>query len=154
MQRGAPLPGISISAEQARALDLTPKAISAALVGLKSKIATFQVQRLVNEYPQEPLTAILPGVALSQLWDLIGIAENALLIVAVFVVVVGLFGMLTALLTSLNERRREMAILRSVGARPAHVFTLVMGEAGFLTLLAAGGSFFKARGAASDGTVE
>jgi putative ABC transport system permease protein len=134
-QRGAPLPGISISAEQARALDLTPKAISAALVGLKSKIATFQVQRLVNEYPQEPLTAILPGVALSQLWDLIGIAENALLIVAVFVVVVGLFGMLTALLTSLNERRREMAILRSVGARPAHVFTLVMGEAGFLTLL-------------------
>ncbi|MGD8957541.1 MAG: ABC transporter permease, partial [Chromatiaceae bacterium] len=134
-QRGAPLPGISISAGQARALDLTPKAISAALVGLKSKIATFQVQRLVNEYPQEPLTAILPGVALSQLWDLIGIAENALLIVAVFVVVVGLFGMLTALLTSLNERRREMAILRSVGARPAHVFTLVMGEAGFLTLL-------------------
>ncbi|MGB5467458.1 MAG: ABC transporter permease [Sedimenticolaceae bacterium] len=134
-QRGAPLPGISISAEQARALDLTPKAISAALVGLKSKIATFQVQRIVNEYPQEPLTAILPGVALSQLWDLIGIAENALLIVAIFVVVVGLFGMLTALLTSLNERRREMAILRSVGARPAHVFTLVMGEAGFLTLL-------------------
>jgi putative ABC transport system permease protein len=134
-QRGAPLPGVSISAEQARALDLTPKAISAALVGLKSKVATFQVQRLVNEYPQEPLTAILPGVALSQLWDLIAIAENALLIVAIFVVVVGLFGMLTALLTSLNERRREMAILRSVGARPAHVFTLVMGEAGFLTLL-------------------
>ena len=134
-RRGAPLPGISISAEQARALDLTPKAISAALVGLKSKIATFQVQRLVNEYPEEPLTAILPGVALSQLWDLIGIAENALLIVAIFVVVVGLFGMLTALLTSLNERRREMAILRSVGARPGHVFTLVMGEAGFLTLL-------------------
>lgn len=134
-QRGAPLPRISISAEQVRALDLTPKAISAALIGLKSKIATFQVQRLVNEYPQEPLTAILPGVALGQLWDLIGIAENALLIVAIFVVVVGLFGMLTALLTSLNERRREMAILRSVGARPAHVFTLVMGEAGFLTLL-------------------
>jgi putative ABC transport system permease protein len=134
-QRGAPLPGVSISAEQARALDLTPEAISAALVGLKSKIATFQVQRQVNEYPQEPLTAILPGVALSQLWDLIGIAENALLMVAIFVVVVGLFGMLTALLTSLNERRREMAILRSVGARPAHVFTLVMGEAGFLTLL-------------------
>jgi putative ABC transport system ATP-binding protein len=70
-----------------------------------------------------------------QLWGLIGIAENALLIVSVFVVVVGLFGMLTALLTSLNERRREMAILRSVGARPAHVFSLIMGEAGFLTLL-------------------
>lgn len=134
-QSGAPIPGVSISAEQARAMDLTPKAITAALVGLTSKIATFHVQRFINDYPEEPLSAILPGVALSQLWDLIGIAENALLIVSAFVVVVGLFGMLTALLTSLNERRREMAILRSVGARPSHVFALIMGEAGFLTLL-------------------
>jgi putative ABC transport system permease protein len=136
-QAGAPMPGIAISAAQARSMDLTPKAITGALVGLKSKVATFQVQRWVNDYPEEPLSAILPGVALSQLWSLIGIAENALLIVSVFVVVVGLFGMLTALLTSLNERRREMAILRSVGARPGHVFALIMGEAGFLTLLGA-----------------
>ncbi|MDJ0873287.1 MAG: ABC transporter permease [Gammaproteobacteria bacterium] len=134
-QSGAPIPGVSISAEQARGMDLTPKVITAALVGLKSKVATFRVQRFINDYPEEPLSAILPGVALSQLWDLIGVAENALLIVSVFVVVVGLFGMLTALLTSLNERRREMAILRSVGARPGHVFALIMGEAGFLTLL-------------------
>ncbi len=134
-QSGAPIPGVSISAEQARKMDLTPKVITAALVGLKSKVATFKVQRFINDYPEEPLSAILPGVALSQLWDLIGIAENALLIVSAFVVVVGLFGMLTALLTSLNERRREMAILRSVGARPGHVFALIMGEAGFLTLL-------------------
>lgn len=134
-QGGAPVPGLSISAEQTRRMNLTPKAITGALVGLKSKIATFQVQRFINDYPEEPLSAILPGVALTQLWELIGIAENALLIVSAFVVVVGLFGMLTALLTSLNERRREMAILRSVGARPGHVFALIMGEAGFLTLL-------------------
>jgi len=132
---GAPIPGLSVSAEQARQMDLTPKAITAALVGLKSRIATFQVQRFINDYPEEPLSAILPGVALSELWGLVGVAENALLLVSAFVVVVGLFGMLTALLTSLEERRREMAILRSVGARPAHVFGLIMGEAGFLTLL-------------------
>lgn len=134
-QGGAPIPGVTVTAEQTRKMRLEPKAITAALVGLKSKISTFQVQRYINDYRREPLTAILPGVALSQLWDLIGIAENALLIVSVFVVVVGLFGMLTALLTSLNERRREMAILRSAGARPGHVFTLIMGEAGFLTLI-------------------
>ncbi len=136
-QSGAPTPGVKTSAEQARQMDLTPKAITAALVGLKSRIATFHVQRAVNEYPKEPLSAILPGVALSQLWNLIGIAENALIIVSAFVVVVGLIGMLTALLMSLNERRREMAILRSVGARPGHVFALIMGEAGFLTLIGA-----------------
>jgi putative ABC transport system permease protein len=101
---GAPIPGMSISAEQARKMDLTPKVITAALIGLKSRIATFQVQRFVNDYPEEPLSAILPGVALSELWGLVGVAENALLLVSVFVVVVGLFGMLTALLTSLEER--------------------------------------------------
>ena len=134
-QDGAPARGRAITAEKARDMDLKPEALTAVLVGLRSKIATFQVQRFVNEYPEEPLAAVLPGVALSELWSLIGVAENALLVVSAFVVVVGLFGMLTALLTSLNERRREMAILRSVGARPGHVFALIMGEAGFLTLL-------------------
>ena len=76
--------------------------------------------------------AIIPGVALSQLWNLVGIADTALMIVAAFVVLAGLLGMLTAILTSLNERRREMAILRSVGARPRHVFTLLIAEAGML----------------------
>lgn len=110
-----------------RAIDLTPKAITAALVGLTSHISTFQVQRFVNDFRQEPLMAILPGVALAELWGLIAVGEQALLLVSGFVVVAGLFGLLTALLTSLNERRREMSILRSVGARPAHVFSLSLG---------------------------
>lgn len=126
---------MTIPAERARTLGLTPRAVTAVLTGLKSKIATFQAQRFVNDYRQEPLSAILPGVTLSQLWSLVGIVENALLIISVFVVVVGLFGMLPAVLTSLNERRREMAILRSVGACPRQVFALIMGEAGFLGLL-------------------
>ncbi|MCP4398233.1 MAG: ABC transporter permease [bacterium] len=129
------IPGFTISAEEAHELDLQPQAITAFLAGLKSRVAAFQVQRFVNEYRNEPLLAILPGVALQELWGLIGVAERILLVVSGFVVLVGLFGMLTALLTSLNERRREMAILRSVGARPAHVFALIMGEAGFLTLV-------------------
>jgi putative ABC transport system permease protein len=136
-QGGAPVPGARVSADAVRALDLTPKAVTAALVGLKSKVATFQVQRFVNDYREEPLTAILPGVALAELWGLVGVAEGALLVVSACVVVVGLFGMLTALLTGLNERRRELAILRSVGARPGHLFGLILGEALFLTGLGA-----------------
>jgi putative ABC transport system permease protein len=50
------------------------------------------------------------------------------------VALAGLLGMLAAILTSLNERRREMAILRSVGARPRHVFGLLVLEAGFLAV--------------------
>jgi putative ABC transport system permease protein len=134
-KNGAPLPGYSISSDQVVNMNLTPKAITAFLVGLKSRIAAFKVQRFVNEYPKEPLLAILPGVALQELWDLIGVAENALFAVSGFVVIVGLSGMLIALMTSLNERRREMAILRSVGARPLHVFSLIVGESALLTFL-------------------
>ena len=129
----SPMTGISISADQARRVNLTPRAITAFLVKLDSPIATFKVQRLINQYRGEPLTAILPGVALQQLWELIGIAEKALIAVSAFVVVVGLLGMSTALMTSLNERRREMAILRSLGARPIHVFSLIIGEAILVT---------------------
>ena len=134
-KEGAPIPGMSISPDKVLTMDLTPKAITAFFVGLKSRVAAFGVQRFVNAYPQEPLLAILPGAALQELWDLIGVAEKALLAVSGFVVVVGLSGMLIALMTSLNERRREMAILRSVGARPLHVFSLIVGESAMLTFV-------------------
>jgi putative ABC transport system permease protein len=126
------MPGQRVSAGEARAMDLTPQSITAFMVGMRSKVMTFTMQRAVNEYRLEPLLAIIPGVALSQLWELVGVADRALMIVAAFVVLAGLLGMLTAILTSLNERRREMAILRSVGARARHVFTLLVAEAGLL----------------------
>ncbi len=66
---------------------------------------------------------------------MVGVADTALMIVAAFVVLAGLLGMLTAILTSLNERRREMAVLRSVGARPRHIFALLIAEAGLLAAL-------------------
>ena len=126
--------GQGVSAEQVRAMDLQPQAITAMLLGLKSRIATFALQREINEYRGEPLLAILPGVALQELWSLMSTAEKALFVVSLFVVLTGLIGMLTAILTSLNERRREMAILRSVGARPIHVAGLLILEAFSLAL--------------------
>ena len=134
-QHGAPAYGNrKVSAEQALKMDLQPKEITAMLLGLNSKIATFAVQREINQWRGEPLLAILPGVALQELWSLMGTAEKALFVVSLFVVLTGLIGMLTAILTSLNERRREMAILRSVGARPWHIAGLLILEAFTLAL--------------------
>ncbi|AEB60280.1 ABC transporter permease [Ectopseudomonas mendocina] len=134
-QNGMPARGAAqISADQARAMDLQPKQITAFMLGLNSKIATFSLQREINEFRGEPLLAILPGVALQELWSLMGTAEQALFVVSLFVVLTGLIGMLTAILTSLNERRREMAILRSVGARPWHIASLLVLEAFALAL--------------------
>lgn len=114
--------------------DLEPKQITAFLLGLKSRLATFQLQRSISNYRAEPLQAVLPGVALQELWSMVGIAENALLIISAFVVVSGLFGMLTVLLTGMNERRRELAILRAVGARPWQILVLLVMETALLTL--------------------
>ena len=112
--------------------------LSAILVGLQTRSAAVSIQRTINEHDHEPLTAIMPGVVLLEVWRMMNMVERILMIVSGFVVAVGLFSMLIILLTSLNERRREMAILRSVGARPAHIFVLIMGEAVFLTCLAIG----------------
>ena len=136
-ESGAPS-GMKVSVEHATKLNLQPKVITAFLVKLKSPIAIFGMQRSINEYREEPLSAILPGVALQELWNLIGVAEKSLITISVFVVVVGIVGMLTTLLTSLNERRREMAIFRSVGARPVHIFSLIVGEAVCVTLFGVG----------------
>lgn len=127
--------GNTPGAQQLQSRDFQPKQITAMMLGLKSKIQTFALQRQINTYTKEPLSAILPGVALHELWGMMSVAEQALMAVSAFVVIAGLLGMLSSLLTSLQERRREMAILRAMGARPRHVFSLLILEASSLTFI-------------------
>jgi putative ABC transport system permease protein len=133
-QNGAKVKGDGTSPEVIRGMDLQPQAVTALLVGLKSRATVFREQRAINNYRAEPLLAILPGVALAELWSLISVAEVALLIVSVCVVIAGLVNLISVLLAGLNERRREMAVLRSAGARPAHIFLLLCIESPVLTV--------------------
>lgn len=128
-QSGMRLPGQSVSADEARRADLTPKTITAFFVGLHSRLSAFSFQRAINDYPDEALLAVLPGVALQQLWSIVGVAEQAIRAIGYLVVAIGLCGLVTTLLSMLNERRREMAVLRAVGASPATVFALMVAEA-------------------------
>ncbi len=132
-----PRPGHDIEREHEHDMEAEPLAITAILLGVTSKLATLDIQRKVNTYEVEPLLAILPGATLQELWDSIGTLESALLAISVMVVGTGLLGMMTVSLAALNERRREMAILRSVGARPAHIFGLLVLESGILALAGA-----------------
>lgn len=121
-----------LSADAVRKMDLRPTAITAFLVGLKSKRAIFAVQREINDYRREPLMAILPGVALHELWSVVGMVEAALAAIAVCVLISAFLGMITMLLAGLNERRREIAVLRAVGAGPRHIALLLVSEAAAL----------------------
>lgn len=134
---GAKIPGQSTPADAIRQMELHPKAVTAALIGVKSRLQVFGLQRGINEYPQEPLLAILPGVALQELWQIVGIAETALVAVSAMVVVTALIGMMATIFSSLNERRREMAILRAMGARPRVILGLLVLEAAVMAAIGA-----------------
>lgn len=111
-----------------------PDQINAVFVGLNSRAQTLTMQRWISQYEEEPLTAVMPGAALLQLWSITGIAEKTLRIVAMAVVVAGVLGMLTMLSATLEARRREFAILRAVGATPGRIGTLILTEATLITL--------------------
>jgi len=134
---GAPLPGMKIAPEFARKFDLEPKFVTAALVGLKSRVAVFGVQRFVNSYEAEPLLAVLPGVALDELWAAVGLGERALLAISGLVALVSLASLVAVVLAGLNERRRELAVLRAVGAGPRQVLALLAAEGALVTLCGA-----------------
>ena len=122
--------------------ELQPKSITAFMLGLNSKIATFQVQRTINKYTPEPVVAILPGVALSELWGMISILENTLLLVSALIFIAACLGVSAMLLASMRERRREIQLLRIIGAPPYILFFLIQLEALLITLL----SFFLGAG--------
>ncbi len=102
--------------------------VTAVLVGLSSPITTLQVKRWVDEYEGEALLAILPGVALTQLWELVGNVESVLLGISVLILVSSLSGLNAMLLASMRERRREIEVLRSIGAPSSFILSLLMIE--------------------------
>ena len=128
-QGGARDPTRTTPAAELRRMDLTPAAVTAAMIGVDSPLQIFSLQRWINQYPEEPLLAVLPGVALQELWAIVGVAETALIGVSALVVVTALLGMAAMILSGLQERRREMAILRGLGAGPRTILGLLIAEA-------------------------
>jgi len=131
---GAKISGQNVPADVVRKLPLKPKSVTAMIVGLESRIAVFGTQRWINNYTEEPLLAILPGVALQELWSLVRVAEKALLMVSLFVIAAAFVGMVAVSLAGLTERRREIAILRATGAGFRNIFGLLFMEMALLTL--------------------
>ena len=125
-----------ISKEQFLNSGIEPKSITAIFVGLKSKLATFSFQRTINNFADEPLLAILPGVALSELWQMMSLLEKSLLLVASLVFVSACFGVSAVLLNSIRERKEEIRLLRIIGASPPFIFALIETETLVITLTA------------------
>lgn len=131
---GVPLSGMAVPADQVKQYNLTPKRVTAVLVGLKSRAAVFSVQRSIAEFEDEPLMAILPGVALDELWDVVGMGERGLLAMTLLVSLVSFAGLVAVITAGLDQRRRELAILRALGAGPRQILCLLALEGTLVTL--------------------
>lgn len=125
---GVPVPGAEIPAEYVTKFNLQPKSVTAVLLGLNNRAGVFRMQRELENRPNAALSAILPGVALSTLWQTVGVVERVLLFVAALVAVVSALGLTSVMLVTLGQRRRELAVLRSTGAGPRTVFGLLFLE--------------------------
>ena len=109
--------------------DLIPKEITAAVIKLKSPISIFKIQREINDYEYEALQAIIPGIVLTKLWQIVSVTENIMLSISAMVIVSALIGLIAILYSTLNNRRKEMALLRIVGASPRAILSLLIAEA-------------------------
>tara|TARA_B100001013_G_scaffold5234_1_gene3374 strand:- start:881 stop:2203 length:1323 start_codon:yes stop_codon:yes gene_type:complete len=126
---------IDVSSKDILEADLEPKTISAIFVSLKNRTKLFQFQREINSYKPEALTAVMPGITLSRLWKLTGNVDKAFKIITAFIILIALLGMMSMTIAGLNSRRREMAILRSVGASPGNIVGLLLSESVLISIL-------------------
>ena len=130
-----PLESEAISGKVLEKTALSIKGLSSFFVGLKSRINVLTLQREINAYKEEPLTAAIPAMVLAQFWKNLGYAKTSLQIISALVILVSLATMLISIYSSLNERRREMAIFRAIGIGPFRIFSLFLFESVLLTLL-------------------
>ena len=95
----------------------------------------FSVRRQIDALPNAGLMGVMPGVALDDLWSTMEVAENALLIISLGVLITTILGITATLLVSLENRRRELAIFRAIGAKPYQLLRLVLFEALLISLI-------------------
>ena len=111
-------------------------ALDGIFIGLTERRNVVRVQRKIADYEVEPLTAVIPGVTLAQIWQIIGIADRGFRAVSVLVIALVLLAMTAMTVLSTDSRRREMAILRALGASPSMLVGLILAEALFLAICA------------------
>ena len=128
------LDDIDLSSLPAEALD--PKTVTAAFVGLKSKITLFKFTKSIREYSKEAISAVIPGIALSELWSIVGLVDKGFQLLSWIIIAISLIAMVTLIIASLDNRKQEMTIYRANGASPKFLAIMVICESLVIGLVA------------------
>ena len=128
------LDDIDLSSLPADALE--PKTVTAAFVGLKSKITLFNFSKSIREYPKEAISAVIPGIALSELWSIVRLVDKGFQLLSWIIITISLIAMVTLIIASLDNRKQEMTIYRANGASPKFLAIMVICESLVIGLIA------------------
>ncbi|MBO6935517.1 MAG: ABC transporter permease [Deltaproteobacteria bacterium] len=114
----------------------TEPGLSAVLVFPRPGVHKVMLLSRLNRRPEIQVADVHEEIG--HLFDIVGSVDVLFLLVSILVIVVGLLSVLIALYNSMNERRREVAILRAIGAPRRWVLGSVVIEAALITAIGAG----------------
>jgi len=109
--------------------------VSAVMLKLKSPQDGFLLDQAINKQGKVATLAWPIGAVMAELFDKLGWMNRVLELVAYLVVTVAAASILASIYNSMNERRRELAILRALGARRTTVFACIVLEASTIAAL-------------------
>jgi putative ABC transport system permease protein len=107
--------------------DPDPGQVSSIVLKLRSPISAFPLYRELND--RQDAMAAFPAAEIRKLFDIVGNIDRLLLAQAILILVVAGVAIAVSIYNSMSERRREIAILRALGARRATIFSIVLLEA-------------------------
>lgn len=113
------------------------KEVSAVMLKLKSPAMGMQLQQTINTQGKAGTLAWPIGAVMAELFDKMGWIYKVLTLVANLVCVVAAASILASIYNTINERRREFAILRALGARRATVFAAIVMESATISAIGA-----------------
>ena len=107
--------------------------ITAILMKYKTKMAALSMPRTINE--QTNMQAVLPALEINRLFYMLGVGATTLKLIAGGIILMAGFSVFFVLYGRLKERKYELALMRSVGFRPIHLFSLLVFEGVILATL-------------------
>lgn len=113
--------------------------VSAVMLKLRTPMAGFRLDQAINRQGTEATFAWPIGKSLSELFEKLGWMDRVLALVAWLVMGVAAASILAALYNAMNERRRDFAILRALGAKRRVVFSAIVLESTAIAALGAAG---------------
>jgi putative ABC transport system permease protein len=116
--------------------------VSAVMLKFKDPALGFTLDQQINRQGKVATLAWPIARVMSELFDRIGWVSRILTMVAYLVVIVAAGSILASIYNTMNERRREFAILRALGARRTTVFSAIVLEATAITVVGAAVGYF------------